>query len=307
MLGRIVEIGEDGRHLATERGFMTVSAEGAEIGRVPLDDIGAVIVNAHGCTWSTNLAVRLAERGAAVLLCGANHNPVAWLWPVVAHHEQRSRITAQIGATKPLAKRLWQSVVQAKIRQQGATLAALGKAGADGFDLLARRVGSGDPDNMEAQAARRYWPLLMGDDFRRDRDASGANAMLNYGYAVLRAATARAVCGAGLHPALGLNHKSEDMALIDDLMEPFRPSIDLLVARALDVGHDGVTKEMKRYLASVTSVDLRTDRGRTPLFTCLERLAVSLARSYETGKADLEFPLEPLPLELPTPPERAAG
>lgn len=301
MPGRIVEIAEDGRHLATDRGFMTVRADEAEIGRVPLDDIAGLIVNAHGCTYSNNLIVRLAERGVAILVCGANHNPVAWIWPVVMHHEQRSRIEAQIEATRPLAKRLWQSVVQAKIRHQGAVLAVLGRPGAEGFDLMARRVGSGDPDNMEAQAARRYWPLLFGDDFRRDRDEAGINAMLNYGYAVLRAATARAVCGAGLHPAIGLNHKSEDMALIDDLMEPFRPMVDLMVTKAIDAGHGGVTKDTKRYLASLASLDMQTDRGRTPIFTCLERLAFSLARSCERKKPDLDFPLAPLPLEVPGP------
>lgn len=305
MPGRIVEVAEDSRHLAVDRGFLTVSSEGQEIGRVPLDDIAGLIVNAHGCTYSNNLLVRLAERGAAVLVCGANHNPVAWVWPVVMHHEQRSRMEAQIESTRPLAKRLWQTVVQAKIRQQGAALAALGRDGADGFDLMARRVGSGDPDNMEAQAARRYWPLLFGEAFRRDRDQAGINAMLNYGYAVLRAATARAVCGSGLHPAIGLNHKSEDMSLIDDLMEPFRPMIDLMVTRAVEVGHDNVTKETKRYLASVASVDMQTERGRTPVFTCLERLAQSLSRSFERRKPELDFPLAPLPLELPVPPEPA--
>ncbi len=306
MPGRIVEIAEDGRHLAVDRGFVTVSSDGKEIGRVPLDDVAGLIINAHGCTYSNNLVVRLAERGAAILVCGANHNPVAWVWPVVMHHEQRTRIDAQIEATKPLAKRLWQSVVQSKIRQQGAVLAALGRNGADGFGLMARRVGSGDPDNMEAQAARRYWPLLFGEAFRRDRDEPSINGMLNYGYAVLRAATARAVCGAGLHPAIGLNHKSEDMALIDDLMEPFRPMIDLLVSRAVDAGHRGVTRDTKRYLAAVASLDMQTDRGRTPVFTCLERLAQSLARSCERRKAELEFPLAPLPLEIPAPPKAAA-
>ncbi|MCK6449402.1 MAG: type II CRISPR-associated endonuclease Cas1 [Alphaproteobacteria bacterium] len=305
MLGRIIEIAEDGRHLAVDRGFMTVSTDGAELGRVPLDDIGAVIVNAHGCTYSNNLIVRLAERGAGVVVCGANHSPVAWLWPVVAHHAQRSRIESQIVAGKPLAKRLWQRVVQQKIRLQGATLAALGRDGAGGFDLMARRVGSGDPENMEAQAARRYWPLLFGADFRRDREAPGANSMLNYGYAVLRSATARAVCGAGLHPAIGISHKSEDLPLADDLMEPFRPMVDLLVARAADMGHESVTKEIKRYLASVAALDLQTERGRTPLYTCVERLAQSLAAAFASGKPDLEFPLAPLPLDLPALPASA--
>jgi CRISPR-associated protein Cas1 len=304
MLGRIVEIAEDGRYLAVDRGFMTVSAAGAEIGRVPLDDIGVVIVNAHGCSYSNNLLVRLTERGAGFVVCAANHNPVAWLWPVVGHHAQRSRMEAQIEAGKPLLKRLWQSIVQAKIRQQGAVLAALAREGAEGFDLMARRVGSGDPDNMEAQAARRYWPLLLGPEFRRDRDASGANAMLNYGYAILRSATARAICASGLHPTIGLQHRGEEMALADDLMEPFRPIVDLLVTRLIDAGIEEVSGVVKKYLAGATSLDMATERGTTPLFTCLERLSQSLAHSFETGKPDLDFPLTPLPLELPVVPAR---
>lgn len=297
MIGRIVEIAQDGRHLAAERGFLTISAEGGEVGRVPLDDIGVIIINAHGVTYSNNLIVRLAERGVGLVLCGPNHNPIAWLWPVVGHHDQANRIRAQIEASKPLKKRLWQALVQAKIRQQGAVLDALGQPGS-GFDLLSRRVGSGDPDNMEAQAARRYWPLLLGEDFRRDREAGGANALLNYGYAVLRAATARAVCAAGLHPSLGIAHKNAGMSLADDLMEPFRPIVDLVVARLVASGINAVDRNAKRVLAEITALDMQTERGRTPLFLCLERLATSLAASYERGKIELDLPLAPLPIEI---------
>ncbi len=298
MIGRVVEIAEDGRHLAVERGFMIVSAQGTEIGRVPLDDIGVVIVNAHGVTYSNNLIVRLAERGAGMVVCGANHNPVAWLWPVIGNHDQANRLRAQIEAPKPLAKRLWQALVRAKILQQGAVLEALGKPGS-GFELLADRVGSGDPDNMEAQAARRYWPLLFGEDFRRDRDASGINALLNYGYAVLRSATARAVCAAGLHPSFGIWHKNAELCLVDDLMEPFRPVVDLVVARLAAAGTAEVDRDAKKALAEITALDMRTERGRTTVYLCLERLAASLGLSYEKGKPALDLPLAPLPLELP--------
>ncbi len=297
MIGRVVEIAQDGRHLSADRGFLTVSVDGAEVGRVPLDDIAMVVVNAHGVTYSNNLVVRLAERGAGVVVCGANHNPVAWIWPVVGHHDQANRVRAQIEASKPLNKRLWQALVKAKVRQQGAVLDALGKAGS-GFRLLSERVGSGDPDNMEAQAARRYWPLLFGDAFRRDRDAEGVNAMLNYGYAVLRAATARAICAAGLHPSVGIAHKNAGLCLADDLMEPFRPIIDLVVARLATAGAIAVDREAKKALAEITALDMRTERGRTPLFLCLERLATSLAASYERGKPSLDLPLAPLPLEI---------
>lgn len=298
MIGRIVEIAEDGRHLSLDRGFMTVETKGREIGRVPLDDIGVVLANAHGISYTNNLLTKLAERGAAVVLCGANHSPVAWLWPVIGHHEQSKRMRAQIEATRPLEKRLWQTVVAAKIEQQGAVLEAVGRP-AGGFRLLAREVRSGDPQNIEAQASRRYWPLLMGEDFRRERALPGANALLNYGYTVLRAATARAIVSAGLHPSLGIHHQGNPLCLADDLMEPFRPMIDWVVFRLIGRGTSEVTPEAKKNLAAIAAADMRTARGTTPLATCLERLAASLAGSFESGKPALDLPIAPMPLEMP--------
>jgi CRISPR-associated protein Cas1 len=300
MIGRVVEIAEDGRFLSADRGFMTVSAEGREIGRVPLDDIAVLLVNAHGVTYTNSLIRELAQRAAAVVLCGPNHLPFAWLWPLAGHHAQAARMRAQIDAGKPLCKRLWQVLVQAKIEQQGAALAALGRP-AGGFRLLAREVRSGDPDNVEAQAARRYWPLMFGDDFRRDRNKPGLNAVLNYGYTVLRSATARAVVAAGLHPSIGVHHRNraDDMVLVDDLMEPFRPLVDIVVSRLAEQGQPEITPEVKRELAAVITFDMRTQAGTTPLAACLERLASSLGRAFETGEPKLELPLSPLPLELP--------
>lgn len=299
-IGRIVEIAEDGRHISAERGFLVVEAGGAEIGRVPLDDVMALVVNAYGATFSNNLFRALAERGALAVLCGPNHAPYAWVWPLAGHHEQGARLNAQVEATKPLGKRLWQGIVRAKIEQQGAVLAALGRNAA-GFRLLARQVASGDPENLEAQAARKYWPLLFGEDFRRDRTLPGLNGMLNYGYTVLRSASARAICAAGLHPTVGLHHRNRgnDMALVDDLMEPFRPIVDLMVARLQAAGIEEVTREAKHDLAQLTAMDMRTDKGRTPLGTCVERLALSVARSFEESRAALDLPLVPLPLEFP--------
>jgi len=300
MIGRVVEIATDGRHLALSRGFMTVSSKGAEIGRVPLDDIGVLLCHAHGLTYSNNLLVELSRRGAAVVLCGPDHMPLAWVWPLDAHHVQALRMRHQLDADEPLKKRLWQALVRAKIRQQGAVLERMGKPhGA--FDLLARQVRSGDPENVEAQAARRYWPLLMGEDFRRDRQAIGANAMLNYGYTVLRSGVARAVVSVGLHPSLGLHHSNRGnaMCLVDDLMEPFRPLVDFLVARLMARGETSVTTPVKADLAAVLSIDVTTARGTTPVSTCLERLALSLAGAFEAGKGDLELPEPLLPLEFP--------
>ena len=295
MIGRVVEVASEGCRLARSRGFMTVTKDGVEEARVPLDDIGVLLCSGRGVTYSNSLMVELARRGAAVVLCGSDYLPAAWLWPVEGHHVQAMRMRRQLEASLPLRKRLWQAVVRAKIAQQIKTLELLGLP-ADGLEPLTRRVRSGDPDNVEAQAARLYWPMLFGTDFRRDRFGGAANSFLNYGYTVLRSAVARAVASAGLHPSIGIHHsnRANSMCLVDDLMEPFRPSVDYTVVRLASDGHDDLTTEAKRALAETLTMDMSTDRGTTPLQTCIERAAQSLAQSFESGNPALIFPDSPL-------------
>lgn len=298
MVGRVVEIATDGRHLSILRGFLVVAEHGEEVGRVAMDDVAAVVANAHGLTYSNNALVELSGRGVPVVLCGANHMPAAIVWPVDAHHVQTGRMNDQVAASLPLKKRLWAQLVRAKILAQGATLAAVG-APSGGFYLLSRKVRSGDPDNVEAEAARRYWPLLFGTDFHRDSDGGGINGMLNYGYAVLRAGIARAVMATGLHPSFGLMHsnRSNPMVLVDDLMEPFRPTVDREIRRLVNDGATEVNRDTKTALARIMVIDLPTNLGLSPLMTCAERLAQSLARAFAGEDDNLDLPLPALPLE----------
>lgn len=292
MVGRVVDIATDGRHIAVERGFVVVSEKGVQLGRVPLDDIAGVIAHAHGVTYTNNVLVELAKRGIPAVLCGANHSPAAVLWPVDGHHEQCGRMADQAAAALPLKKRLWAQLVRAKILAQAATLSAVG-APHQGFSLLARKVQSGDPKNVEAEAARRYWTLIFGRDFRRDKDGDGLNGMLNYGYAVLRSGVARAVMGAGLHPSFGLMHsnRSNALVLVDDLMEPFRPIVDLEVWRLSQEGKIEIAPDVKAALARVMVIDLVTAEGVSPLMTCAERLVQSLVRSYSGAADKLALPM----------------
>lgn len=298
MVGRVVDIESPGRHLSLYRGFLVVEEGETEVGRVALDGVAAVIANAHGLTYTHNLLTELAARGIGVVLCGSNRSPKALVWPVDGHHAQTGRMADQAAAGAPLKKRLWAEIVRAKILAQGCTLAAVGARHA-GFRLLARKVRSGDPDNVEAAAARRYWPLLMGSGFRRERSGGGVNALLNYGYAVLRAGVARAVMAAGLHPSLGLKHanRSNAMVLVDDLMEPFRPAVDLEVRRSIDAGVKEVDRDAKAALARIMIVDMPSPAGMSPVMACAERAARSLARAYAVKGGVLDLPLSRLPLE----------
>ncbi|HHG90923.1 MAG TPA: type II CRISPR-associated endonuclease Cas1 [Devosia sp.] len=304
MLGRIVEIANNNRHLFISRGFMVIRETDGnrnKLGQVPLDDIAAVVANAHGLSYTNNLLVALADRGVPFVLCGANHNPVGMIWPVDGHSSQAGRFDAQLDATKPLRKRLWSSIVKSKLNQQAAALEA---AGAPDMPLtaLVTKVRSGDPDNIEALGARRYWQLLFGEDFRRDQQTGGLNGLLNYGYTVLRAATARAIIAAGLHPSIGVHHanKGNAMRLADDLMEPYRPFIDLLAWQLRRQGLIEVTPETKRVMVRGLYDDLITESGVTPMQVSVQKLATSLAQVYLGEREQLDLPLPGLPLTMTT-------
>lgn len=297
MLGRIIEIAQDGRRLSVDRGFLVIRDSEEELARIPLDDIAAVVSNAYGITYTNNVLVALAERKVPLVITAANHSPIAFLWPLEGHHAQAGRMDTQIAASLPLKKRLWTQIVKSKLQQQASVLEACGESPIL-VTALIPKIRVGDPENVEAQAARRYWSRVLGEDFRRDQNADGVNALLNYGYALLRSAVARAVLAAGLHPSLGLYHSNQQnaMRLVDDLMEPFRPLVDWRVRELHRAKVESVTSDAKRQLALGLYLDLDTTAGRTPLMVCVQKLANSLVRAYagDDEKLDLPLPVSPL-------------
>ncbi len=260
-----------------------------------------VIVDDARATYTQAVFLELLEAGATVMVSGRDHLPAGMMLPVDAHHVQTERHRAHIEAKEPVRKRAWQALVRAKIGQQAAVLSHFtGKDG--GLWPMARRVRSGDPENLEAQAAQRYWPLLFGKSFRRDREASGVNALLNYGYAVVRAATARAIVATGLIPSLGVHHKhrSNPFCLADDLLEPYRPYVDWRVRSLVETDDDSVPNLSERLtravLLSLLNETIRVGERREPLLLALHTSAASLCRALTGDDRTLALP-EGLPLE----------
>jgi CRISPR-associated protein Cas1 len=292
MIGRIVEIAGEGNYLHADRGFLVVEKRGETVGRVPLDDIAGLIANTHDLVYSNNLLVAIGERACPLVVCGKNHAAVSVLWPIMTHHRQGARMDAQLAASLPLRKRLWKSLVQSKLGMQAATLGAYGLPQAPLRSLVAK-VRSGDAGNLEGVGARRYWPILLGKSFRRDQGGDGINALLNYGYTVLRATVARRLLATGLHPGLPLHHANDlnAMRLVDDLMEPFRPLVDAQVRHLVDLGLYEVDTRTKRELALLMTRSIPTPEGLSPVANAIERLCLSLAQVFEGGRTDLALPL----------------
>jgi len=290
---RILDLSETPARLRALNANLVVERPGAQDLHIPFADL-AVLILAHPQVVVTQpMLAHMADSGGVLIVCNGSRLPNGILLPVAAHFTQTERLLAQAALKKPAKKRLWRQVVRAKIKAQARVLNNLyGHDG--GLGGLLSRVRSGDPANVEAQAARRYWPLLFGDlRFRRDHNQHDQNRLLNYGYAVLRAVVARAICGVGLHPSLGLNHHNRynPYCLADDLMEPLRPLVDAVVVEHVKAfGAAGeLNKQAKQALLEML-LDKHDFQGEArTLFDVSSRMAASLAAAVlgETQRLNL--------------------
>lgn len=299
MAFQVVEITDPGHWLSKARGFLVVRHGGKIIGQVPLDDIVAVIIAVPGCSLSTNLLDQLAQRNIPLVVCGDNYMPSSWTLPVQGYNRQFTIMQAQIKLSEPKRKRAWQHIIRAKINNQAQVLARSNQPDAP-LLRLAAKVRSGDPDNYEAQAARMYWQPLFGNAFRRNQKASGLNAALNYSYAIVRACVARGISSAGLHPSFSLHHKNPQnpFNLVDDLMEPFRPIVDLMLRQQYVDGDsiEELTGPVKSSLATITTLPLPLAGGSSPLSLAAVKVCRSFAE-YCLGEAN-DFICPELPLSV---------
>lgn len=269
-------------HLSLRHEQLVIRRDGMPDVTTPMEEVAVAVLASRQVTCTLPALDALVRAGAAVIVCDEAMHPSGMMLPLAGHFQQARRMIAQATAALPKKKQLWRQVVQAKVRAQGALLAL--RNGDDGglFDL-ADRVRSGDPMNVEAQAAQRYWPLLFNDpEFLRRRFAPDQNRLLNYGYAVLRAAVGRSIVAAGLHPSLGIHHHAREnpFCLADDLMEPYRPLIDGVVVevvgeRGTDAALDPPTKER---LVGALHARLEHDAEQRTVFEWIARSASSLGR-----------------------------
>lgn len=295
MAAYILELSEKNRYVHISRGFIVISEGPTELGRVPVDDVLAVILSGEDVTVSKRFLAHVAEMNIPVVICGVNYAPVSIASPLSSHYRQLENVQNQTSASPVLKKQIWKSIVQAKIANQLAVLQTLRPQSADvqyKLDVLRQKVRSGDTDNNEAQAARLYWPALFGKGFIRDTESvSGRNVFLNYGYAVIRAGIIRAICAAGLLPLFGIHHKNKLNAfcLADDLMEPLRPTVDSLVVRKCTATTQ-LSPEVKRKLSTVLKAEVRNGEQKVQFVAMTHLMAQSLANSFAANQNLLQLP-----------------
>jgi len=282
-------------YLKTTNDQMVIS-RGKDIPEVstPIEDIGVVILDHSQITISQPLLIKLLANNTAMITCDDTHHPVGMMLSLDGHTLQSQKFKAQIEASQPLKKQLWQQTIEAKIKNQAAVLAQLSKPDKT-LIRLSQTVKSGDSGNHEAQAATYYWRNLFEPEleFRRERYGPTPNNLLNYGYAILRAVVARSLVASGLMPTLGIFHRNQYNAycLADDIMEPYRPYVDQLIIKSREGNFpEEISPDMKRTLLTIPALDVMMDGKQSPLMNAVHRTTASLCRCFEGEQRKIVYP-----------------
>ena len=264
---------------------------------IPIEDIGVVVLDNRQITITQGAIEAMLENNCAIITCDNSHLPVGLMLPLCGNTTQSERFREQIDASLPLKKQLWQQTVQSKIHNQAAVLKQTRDVVVKNMLAWENDVRSGDADNLEGRAAAYYWKNMFPDvaDFTRDRDGVAPNNLLNYGYAILSAVVARSLVASGLLPTLGIHHHNKYNAycLADDIMEPYRPYIDLLVTGiTAKFGYpEELTTELKRELLVIPVLDVVIGGQRSPLMTAVAQTTASLYKCFSGDARKIVYPV----------------
>ena len=262
---------------------------------VAIEDIGVIVLENQQITITNGLLEKLIHNNVALINCDQQHLPIGLLMPLNGHTEQSERFKNQINASVPLKKNLWQQTISAKIINQAGLLKEKGIP-CRKMELWAKEVTSGDALNHESRAAVFYWPnLIQIENFTRGQKGIAPNNLLNYGYAILRAITARAIVSSGMLPTLGIFHRNKYNAycLADDIMEPYRPYVDLIVSHIMETEDtfEELTIDIKKQLLSIASIDVFIDGKNSPLMVAMSRTTHSLHECFEGTTRKILYPV----------------
>jgi CRISPR-associated protein Cas1 len=259
---------------------------------IPIEDIGFIVIDNPEIYLSIPAMNLLIENNTSVIICNTNHLPNGMFLNLNSHHIQQEIFKNQINASVPLKKQLWQQTIVEKITNQGILLQKI-TSKSNNFEFLASKVLSGDSSNMEGVAANFYWKVFFEQKFKRERFGDYPNNFLNYGYAILRAATARALSGSGLLNTLGIHHKSKynAFALADDIMEPFRPIVDEKVAEIMqNYSEQELNTAIKAELLQILTRTVYFKEEKSPLMVALQKTASSVQQCYTGDRKKIKYP-----------------
>lgn len=264
-----------------------------EKGSISIEDLGLLMLDHYQITISHQLMQEMMKNNVVMISCDSKHMPKGVMLPIYGHSEHSERIKYQLEASEPLKKQLWKQTIECKIENQAKVLEKLGRFSEPMYEYL-KNVKSGDSTNMEGIAAQHYWKYLISPDFLRGRFGDYPNQFFNFGYGVLLSIVSRAIVETGLLPVLGIFHKNKynPYCLASDMMEPYRPFVDMLVIQWIENNPDieELSREAKAHFLNIASKDVQIDGLVRPLMVGIKTTISSLYKCYTGEKRLISYP-----------------
>ncbi len=292
MIKRIVEVSNPS-YLHLKNKQLLIEQNHQQVAKIPIEDIGVLILENNAISLTQPLIIECQKNNTAIIFCDEKHLPYSTILPLAEGNNLHQKILKQqINITEPVRKRLWKQIIQQKIQNQANTLKRFDKPSAR-LEKLASQVKSGDTTNLEGLAAQYYWKSLFGQHFIRDQNADGINAILNYGYAIIRAIIARNIVASGLHPAIGLFHHNQynGLCLADDLMEPLRPWVDAITYQLYQTNANvAINQQTKTKFLTLSSIEVTFNHQKMPLMIAIHYLMAELKRNFTKDSKKFTYP-----------------
>ncbi len=293
MIKRIVEVNSPS-YLHLKHKQLIIEQNHEQVAQIPIEDIGALILEHSAISITQPLIIECQKNNVAIIFCDEKHLPYSTILPIAEGNTLHQKILkTQMSISEPTRKNLWKQIIVQKIHNQAHTLKKFNKPYTR-LHKLATEVKSGDSTNCEGLAAQYYWKALFGVDFIRDQNADGVNAILNYGYAIIRAMVARNICASGLHPSIGLFHHNQynALCLADDLMEPLRPWVDSIAYELYQTNPNiSISIENKTPFLNLISQTVRYEHKQMPMMISMHYLMANLKRNFTKEDSKLTYPL----------------
>lgn len=293
MTNRVVVISQPASLHYSKKQIIIEFEWGKSSEKIPLEDLSVLLLENRQISLTSSVLYYCAEYNVALITCDDRHHPVALSQPLAKQTLHSKIFREQIQAKQPRLKSLWKCIIRSKIANQAAMLELAG-GNAKRLVAMAGKVKSGDPDNLEARASIYYWKELFGNDFVRNPDLPGINALLNYGYALIRAAVAKAIVSAGLHPAFSIFHRNQynPFCMADDLMEPYRPFVDKVVWKQVMSGKEPILNQTTKHALLTLLISRYSTAGKQqPLFHSLSYYVNQVIEWLRGENVDLKTPV----------------
>ena len=275
----------NGEWLSVQDNWLVVSFEDNTEKKIPLEDLYCVVIDNKDINLTVPTLSQFAKHRIHLILTDEKHLPVAQMYPLNTNYHCYRIQKKQLNMSDDFKGEVWKLITQRKIENQAICLenSWAERDVVNRMRQLASEVMAHDEGNREGICAKLFFRNLYGTSFIRFSD-DDTNAILNFGYAIIRSGVAKSLVAHGFNCGIGVHHISEtnEFNLADDFMEPLRPLVDEWIAKNPDSLSEGLSKFVKNELVGLVNSEVLFDGKTMKVRYAIDSMVKSFVTALES-------------------------